>query len=179
MLPLLLLFAACGTDADYDGFSKKEDCDDADPFVYPGAPDDPADGLDADCDGVDPDHGFVDSWMLEELHATISSYSLLVEGSEEGSLSIDSDMTSEMSLSATLNPDFTDGIAYPIELEMIGDASPLDGPSAAAVYLTGEAYGETAVLSLECSAEDEIELLCDGTLQVFGIGLAASAVFTQ
>ena len=31
-----------------------EDCDDADPAVYPGAPDAAGDGVDADCDGRDP-----------------------------------------------------------------------------------------------------------------------------
>jgi hypothetical protein len=30
------------------------DCDDADPWAHPGAPDEPYDGVDADCDGVDP-----------------------------------------------------------------------------------------------------------------------------
>lgn len=176
MLAALLL--ACATDADFDGFAAEDDCDDSDPFVYPGAPDDPADGLDADCDGVDPDHGFVGGWTLDYLNATISGYSLLIEGSEEGDLDISSDMLTEMSLAATLNPDITNGAAYPIDLDLLGDASPLAGPAAAAVYLTGEAFGETADLSLSCAAEDADVLLCGGTLQVFGISLSTEAAFT-
>ena len=52
--------AACGgpaapppADRDGDGFTVDEDCDDADPGVYPGAPDPSYDGVDADCDGGD------------------------------------------------------------------------------------------------------------------------------
>jgi hypothetical protein len=46
-------------DADADGFSTPEDCDDADPDVFPGAPDVPYDGVDSDCagdDDFDADH---------------------------------------------------------------------------------------------------------------------------
>ena len=42
-------------DFDNDGAGICTDCDDAAPFVFPGAPDDCEDGLDSDCDGVDPD----------------------------------------------------------------------------------------------------------------------------
>ena len=42
-------------DFDNDGAGACVDCDDAAPFVYPGAADDCEDGLDSDCDGVDPD----------------------------------------------------------------------------------------------------------------------------
>ena len=40
-------------DADGDGFSFPEDCDDADPAVFPGADDPVGDRADTDCDGLD------------------------------------------------------------------------------------------------------------------------------
>jgi hypothetical protein len=43
-----------GRDEDQDGYTLASgDCDDADPFVHPGAFDAPADGLDQNCDGLD------------------------------------------------------------------------------------------------------------------------------
>ncbi len=40
-------------DGDLDGVEPPDDCDDADPFAYPGAEEKPYDGVDQDCDGVD------------------------------------------------------------------------------------------------------------------------------
>lgn len=49
------LFACTDPDDDEDGFPLSEDCDDANPNVYPGAPE-ACDGLDNSCDGqVDED----------------------------------------------------------------------------------------------------------------------------
>jgi len=42
---------SCPSDDDGDGYTSAEDCDDADASVYPGAPDDWYDGVDADCAG--------------------------------------------------------------------------------------------------------------------------------
>ena len=45
-------------DADADGWTvcgTPYDCNDADPAVHPEADDRPGDGVDADCDGVDPE----------------------------------------------------------------------------------------------------------------------------
>ena len=44
---------APGADEDRDGFAREIDADDHDPFTYPGAPEQPCDGVDQDGDGVD------------------------------------------------------------------------------------------------------------------------------
>jgi len=54
-----LLLAGCASssaglyDFDEDGFQDQDDCDPADPSVYPGAPDPYGDGIDQDCDTLD------------------------------------------------------------------------------------------------------------------------------
>ncbi|MFN7151269.1 MAG: PKD domain-containing protein, partial [Microthrixaceae bacterium] len=40
-------------DGDGDGFFPPADCDDSDPTIYPGAPDEAGDNIDQNCDGID------------------------------------------------------------------------------------------------------------------------------
>ncbi len=44
---------AADVDEDGDGFTADDDCDDSDADVYPGADEEPYDGVDQDCDGAD------------------------------------------------------------------------------------------------------------------------------
>ena len=53
VLALLLFVApALAVDADGDGYDEREDCDDNDPLVNPGASEVPGNDLDDDCDGL-------------------------------------------------------------------------------------------------------------------------------
>lgn len=84
---LLLVATSCGksagdtaaydVDADGDGYSAGEDCDDSDPEVHPGAFDSPCDDVDADCDGEAP---VPTAWVPED-HGTIGD-ALAAAGAE-------------------------------------------------------------------------------------------------
>jgi hypothetical protein len=178
---LLLGLLACGggspVDADYDGFPAGEDCDDADAFVYPGAPDDPGDGIDADCDGSDPQHGFVGTWELSWLSAMYSSFQLVDDGSESGGMTLTSELDVEMDASIGIDPDLV-GYELEVPIQMSGWVSPLPGDDMSVLRVEGSVLAEDSYVELECAASGD-ELDCVGVLKALEVNLVTEAVFVR
>ena len=61
---LLLLLAGCRFDHDGDGYVGRDDCDDDDPAMFPGAPE-RCNGLDDDCDGSVDESSDVPPWYAD------------------------------------------------------------------------------------------------------------------
>ena len=193
-LLLLAGLAACAPaddpdtlDADYDGVAAADDCDDADPFVYPGAPDAPGDGVDADCDGADPAHAFVGSWSVIDLEADYGGYAIFVPGSAVGALEVGEDFTTTLDVTVDLDPALA-GQVIPLPLTMEGDASPVPGGTAglSQVYLSGylSLLDEDLAIEWACDAdtEDELdaevpEMDCAGSLKALDTSLQLLATF--
>jgi hypothetical protein len=179
---MALGLAACGgegspVDADHDGFSSADDCDDTDAFVYPGAPDDPGDGVDADCDGVDPQHAFVGEWELVFLSAMFSSFQLVDEGTETGGITLSEDMSVQMDAGIGLDPDLL-GYELSVPVVMDGWVSPLEGESRSWLRVDGEAAGETSFIEFECVTEADV-MDCQGVLLALGVNLDTVATFER
>lgn len=171
MIPLLLALGCAAPldeeDADHDGFVAADDCDEDDALVYPGAPDAPADGVDADCDGVDPAHAFVGDWQLVQVSATWSGLQAFDPGTESGLLVIEEGMAASLNMSVGLDPDLVGG-ELQIEILMEGEASAVPGEGASWVWLEGDLYGEQAQAEWECAAGEEA-MHCEGLIKALEV----------
>lgn len=176
-MSLLLLTACASVDADFDGISPPEDCDDQEPFVYPGAPDDPADGVDADCDGEDPPYAFIGAWPVRSVSASYSGFDFLEPDGASGELTVGGDLGSSFALEATLVAELY-GAPVPFTLLLEGQASPVEGPDTFVIAADGEQYGETMHIDWDCArfVEDAV-VVCEGELKAFEISLDVYAEF--
>lgn len=185
LLTALLGLAACGADevvdADWDGIPAGQDCDDGDPEVYPGAPDAPGDGVDADCDGVDPEHAYMGEWSVVELTADFSSLTVIMPGLSTGSLLLE-DESADLEVNVTIDPEL---VGYELSLDLVftGSASPVDAEDAVRIYLEGNVGNEQSTMELDCAViHDEGEeadgfLACEGALKALDANLLTSALF--
>ncbi|MCK6506838.1 putative metal-binding motif-containing protein [Myxococcota bacterium] len=179
---LMLALWACGsvTDEDLDGSPAGEDCDDLDPFVYPGAPDDPGDGVDADCDGVDPPWPFLGSWVLTSLSASYAGIPLFEEGTAEGLLVLDPAFDASLEVGVTVS-EVIAGQPIPIAMAFAGWASPLPGDGWVSVWAEGEQYDEQMHIDWLCQVvageADAAGLACAGELKALEGSLDATATF--
>lgn len=183
-LTMLLLLACAADDADLDGFGADVDCDDGDPFAYPGAPESPGDGVDADCAGGDPAPGWLGGWQLTGLTAGYSGLQLFVPGTTSGSLSIADDGAAEISVSGQLDPEIV-GADLAITVALSGAASPIPYARAFSLYAEGENFDEQMHIDWECletgaGADTDTDangagLTCAGELKALDISLDADA----
>lgn len=169
-------------DADFDGFSAEEDCDDHDPYVYLGAPDSPEDGVDGDCVGGDATLDYPGTWAITALTASYSGVEIFVPGSATGSLDLAADRSTSVQVMATLS-EVVAGYEIGIELEMAGAWSALEGPSDLTLYAEGrielgEAYSETVHVAWDCTQAGEA-MACDGELKAVGGSLDAEVALER
>ena len=135
------------TDADGDGVLSDADCNDADPSIFPGAPETIADGIDQDCDGTDT--CYVDG-DLDGARTTTT-----VTG-------VDASCTApgEALASAPIDCDDTDATFSPLATEVPGDGLDQTCDGIEVCYVDGDADGvrtdaTTFSTDLDCAGGGE------------------------
>jgi hypothetical protein len=174
-----LLLIACSADLDHDGLTGASDCDEADPFIYAGAPDTPGDGVDADCDGQDAPLAWLGAWELLGITASYSGLELLVPGTERGGLNLGVDeATAE--IVAELEPSVV-GVPITVDLQLTGTAAPLPGPDTFALWAEGRNFDEAMHADWDCWLDpaDDARLWCTGELKALELSLLADAVYAR
>lgn len=171
----LFLVACGGADADFDGISAGDDCDDADPFVYPGAPEAPGDGVDADCDGIDPPIPIVGSWEVTSFDADYSGFALFTPGTASGVLTVDEDFAAAVEVAAKL--ELYDG--FELQFVLDGGVSTIPGEEVYALYAEAELYGELVHVAWDCEVLEADVLTCGGELKALDTSWNSVAVFAR
>jgi len=131
-------------DQDGDGVDADEDCDDADATVYPGAPDAPYDGVDADCAGDDDFDADGDGAGLDDCDDTDSD---VFPGAPDTPYDgVDSDCAGDDD-----DDDDRDGVPLPADCD---DADPAVYPGAPDASYDG--------VDADCAGDDDFDADRDG-----------------